>query len=165
MALDHSPDRRHCALVAGQQLGEDKFIIKLLHTWKNEVALDDKAIANEAAEYCRKYPIENLLFSRRTSAAVADRMRPAGIPVLEADGFYPQACDELVSAINSGRLRHRNQEQLTLQMLSAVKLPRGDGGWVFGRRASQSAICAAVASALVTHYATRPSTDVDILIG
>jgi len=127
--------------------------------------LDDKAIANEAAEYCRKYPIENLLFSRRTSAAVADRMRPAGIPVLEADGFYPQACDELVSAINSGRLRHRNQEQLTLQMLSAVKLPRGDGGWVFGRRASQSAICAAVASALVTHYATRPSTDVDILIG
>jgi phage terminase large subunit-like protein len=165
MALDHSPDRRHCALVAGQQLGEDKFIIKLLHTWQNEVALDDKAIANEAAEYCRKYPIENLLFSRRTSASVADRLRPAGIPVLEADGFYPQACDELVSAINSGRLRHRNQEQLTLQMLSAVKLPRGDGGWVFGRRASQSAICAAVAASLVTHYATRPSTDVDILIG
>ena len=84
---------------------------------------------------------------------------------MEADGFYPQACDELISSINSGRLRHRNQEQLNLQMLSAVKLPRGDGGFVFGRRASQSAICAAVASALVAHFATRPSTDVDILIG
>jgi phage terminase large subunit-like protein len=165
MALDHSPDRRHAALVAAQQLPNDQFIIKLLHTWSNDSTLDDKAIANDAAAYCRKYPIEFLAYSRRTSAAVADRMRPAGIPVLEADSFYPQSCDELLSAINSGRLRHRNQEQLNLQMLSAVKLHRGDGGMVLGRRASQSAICAAVASALVTHFATRPSTDVDILIG
>jgi phage terminase large subunit-like protein len=165
MALDHSPDRRHAALVAAQQLPNDQFIVKLLHTWTNDSTLDDKAIANDAAAYCRKYPIEFLAYSRRTSAAVADRMRPAGIPVLEADSFYPQSCDELLSAINSGRLRHRNQEQLNLQMLSAVKLHRGDGGMVLGRRASQSAICAAVASALVTHFATRPSTDVDILVG
>jgi len=165
MALDHSPDRRHAALVAAQQLPNDQFIVKLLHTWTNDSTLDDKAIANDAAAYCRKYPIEFLAYSRRTSAAVADRMRPAGIPVLEADSFYPQSCDELLSAINSGRLRHRNQEQLNLQMLSAVKLHRGDGGMVLGRRASQSAICAAVASALCTHFATRPSTDVDILIG
>ena len=165
MAIDHSPDRRHAALVAAQQLPNDQFIVKLLHTWQNDSTLDDKAIANEAAAYCRKYPIEFLAYSRKTSASVADRMRPAGIPVLEADGFYPQSCDELLSAINSGRLRHRNQEQLNLQILSAVKLHRGDGGMVLGRRASQSAICAAVASALVTHFATRPSTDVDILIG
>ena len=165
MALDHSPDRRHAALVAAQQLPNDQFIVKLLHTWSNDSTLDDKAIANEAAAYCRKYPIEFMAYSRRTSAAVADRMRPAGIPVLEADTFYAQSCDELLSAINSGRLRHRNQEQLNLQMLSAVKLHRGDGGMVLGRRASQSAICAAVASALVTHFATRPSTDVDILVG
>ena len=164
MAMDHSPDRKHAALVAAQQIGDDQFLIKLLHTWQNDLSLDDKAIANDAASYCRKYPIEFLLYSKRTSAAVADRLRPAGIPVMEADGFYPQACDELISAINSGRLRHKNQEQLTLQMLSAVKLPRGDGGFVFGRRASQSAICATVASALVTHFATRPSTDVDILV-
>ena len=165
MAMDHSPDRKHAALVAAQQIGDDQFLIKLLHTWQNDLSLDDKAIANDAAAYCRKYPIEHLLYSKRTSAAVADRLKPAGIPVMEADGFYPQACDELISSINSGRLRHRNQEQLNLQMLSAVKLPRGDGGFVFGRRASQSAICAAVASALVAHFATRPSTDVDILIG
>ena len=165
MALDHSPDRRHAALVAAQQLPNDQFIVKLLHTWQNDSTLDDKAIANDAAAYCRKYPIEFLAYSRRTSGAVADRMRPAGIPVLESDAFYPQSCDELLYAINSGRLSHRNQEQLNLQMLSAVKLHRGDGGMVLGRRASQSAICAAVASALVTHFATRPSTDVDILIG
>ena len=165
MALDHSPDRRHAALVAAQQLDNDKFVIKLLHTWTNELTLDDKAIANDASAYCRKYPIEHLLFSRRTSGAVADRLRHAGIPVQEADAYYPQSVDEFLSAINSGRLRHLNQESLNIQVLSAVKLNRGDGGVVFGRRASQSAICAAVASALVSHFATRPSTDVDIVVG
>ena len=75
-------------------------------------------------------------------------------------------CDEMLGAINSGRLKHTGkQEELTLQMLSAVQLKRGDGGWVIGRRASQSTVCAAVATALVTHFATRPETEVDILIG
>ena len=50
-------------------------------------------------------------------------------------------------------------------MLSAVQLRRGDGGWVIGRRASQAAVCAAVATALVTHFATRPETEIDILVG
>jgi hypothetical protein len=81
------------------------------------------------------------------------------------DADYPQSCDELLGAINSKRLKHRNQAALTEQMLSAVQLRRGDGGWVIGRRASQSAVCAAVAGALVTHFATRPETEIDILVG
>jgi hypothetical protein len=81
------------------------------------------------------------------------------------DAAYPQACDELLGAINSGRLRHKGQTDLTTQILSAVQLRRGDGGWVIGRRASQAAVCAAVAAALVTHFATRPETEIDILVG
>jgi len=81
------------------------------------------------------------------------------------DASYPQSCDELLGSINSGRLRHRSQPELTTQMLSAVQLRKGDGGWVMGRRASQSAIAAAVATALVTHFATRPETEIDILVG
>jgi hypothetical protein len=50
-------------------------------------------------------------------------------------------------------------------MLSAVQLRRGDGGWVIGRRASQTAVCASVATALVTHFATRPETETDIMVG
>jgi hypothetical protein len=50
-------------------------------------------------------------------------------------------------------------------MLSAVQLRRGDGGWVIGRRASQSSVAAAVAAALCTHFATRPETEIDILVG
>ena len=165
MAIDISPDRKHCALVAAQKLGSENFIVKLLHTWENSIQLDDRAIANDAAAYCRKYPIEYLLYSRRTSGAVAARLQPAGIPIHDMDSDYPQSCDELLGAINSGRLKHRNQAGLTEQMLSAVQLRRGDGGWVIGRRASQSAVCAAVAAALCTHYATRPETDIDILVG
>jgi hypothetical protein len=165
MAIDISPDRKHAALVAAQKLGSESFIVKLLHTWENTIQLDDRAIANDAASYCRKYPIEYLLYSRRTSGAVAARMQPAGIPIHDMDSDYPQSCDELLGAINSGRLKHRNQALLTEQILSAVQLRRGDGGWVIGRRASGTAVAAAVASALVTHFATRPETEIDILVG
>jgi hypothetical protein len=165
MAIDISPDRRNAALVAAQKLGSESFVVKLLHTWENTIQLDDRAIANDAASYCRKYPIEYLLYSRRTSGAVAARMQPAGIPIHDMDSDYPQACDELLGAINSGRLKHRNQASLTEQILSAVQLRRGDGGWVIGRRASGTAVAAAVAAALCTHFATRPETEIDILVG
>ena len=165
MAIDCSPDRRFAALVAAQKLGNEQFIVKLLHTWENSVQLDDREIANDAAKYCREYPIEHLLYSRRTSGAVAARMQPAGIPIYDMDSDYPQSCDEMLGAINSGRLKHRGQSELTTQMLSAVQLRRGDGGWVLGRRASQSAIPACVATALVSHFATRPETEIDILVG
>lgn len=165
LAIDLSPDRRHASLVGSQKIGEEKFVVKLLHTWTNELQLDDKAIANELADYARKYPTEYVLYSRKTSGAVAARLAPAGIPIYDMDASYPQACDEMLSAINSGRLKHRGQSQLSEEVLAAVQLRRGDGGWVIGRRASQSVVCGAVAVALVTHFATRPENDLDIMVG
>ena len=79
------------------------------------------------------------------------------------DANYPQACEEMLGAINSQRLKHRGQEELTKQMLSAVALKRGDGGWIIGRRASGTAVCAAVAVSMTTHFATRPEIEIDIL--
>lgn len=165
LAIDLSPDRRHASLVGAQKLGEEKFVVKLLHTWTNELQLDDKAIANELADYARRYPTEYVLYSRKTSGAVAARLAPAGIPVYDMDASYPQACDEMLSAINSGRLRHKGQSQLSEEVLAAVQLRRGDGGWVIGRRASQSVVCGAVAVSLVSHFATRPENDLDIMVG
>ena len=165
LAIDLSPDRRHASLVGAQKLGEEKFVVKLLHTWQNDLQLDDKAIANDLADYARKYPTEYVLYSRKTSAAVAARLAPAGIPIFDMDGVYPQACDEMLSAINSGRLKHRGQPQLSEEVLSAVQLRRGDGGWVIGRRASQSVVTGAVAVSLVSHFATRPENDLDIMVG
>jgi hypothetical protein len=165
LAIDLSPDRKHASLVGAQKLGDETFVVKLLHTWSNELQLDDKAIANDLADYARRYSTEYVLYSRKTSAAVAARLAPAGIAVFDMDGVYAQACDEMLSAINSGRLKHRGQSQLTEEMLSAVQLRRGDGGWVIGRRASQAVVCGAVATALVTHFATRPENDLDIMVG
>jgi phage terminase large subunit-like protein len=164
-AIDLSPDRKHAALVAAQKLGDESFVVKLLHTWKNDLQLDDKAIANDLADYARKYPVEQVLYSRRTAGAVAARLAPAGISIFDMDAAYPQACDEMLSAINSGRLKHRGQAELTQQVLAAVQLKRGDGGWVIGRRASGQIVCGAVAVSLVSHFATRQDNDLDIMVG
>jgi hypothetical protein len=165
LAIDLSPDRKHASLVGAQKIGEENFVVKLLHTWKNDLQLDDKAIANELADYVRKYSTEYVLYSRKSAGAVAARLAPAGIPIFDMDSAYPQSCDELLSAINSNRLKHRGQSQLTEEILAAVQLRRGDGGWVIGRRASNAVVCGAVATALVTHFATRPTHDLDIMVG
>jgi hypothetical protein len=167
LGLDLSPDRRHGALVAAQRIDDERFLVKLLHTWHNPVSLDDKTIANETAPYARRFEnLEALLYSKRTSYAVAMRLTPAGIPTVDIDGSeYAMSCDQLLSAVVSKRLRHTGQVEFTKQVLSASKLPYGDGAWIIGRRASRSAVCATVAAALVTHYATRQETEIDILVG
>ncbi len=78
--------------------------------------------------------------------------------------IYAESCDRWLGAINSHRLQHGGQEELTQQTLSAAKLPFGDGSWIIGRRASRVAVCAAVASALASYFATQPETEVDIQI-
>jgi len=165
LAIDLSPDRKHASLVGAQKIGNEQFVVKLLHSWSNELQLDDREIANELADYARKYSTEYVLYSRKSAGAVASRLAPAGIPVFDMDGSYPQSCDEMLSAINSNRLKHRGQSQLTEEILAAVQLRRGDGGWVIGRRASNAVVCGAVAVALVTHFATRPDNDLDIMVG
>ena len=165
LAIDLSPSIKEAALVASQRLEGDKFQVILLQTWHNPANLDDKAMANDVAEWVRKYPVQLVAYSARTASAVASRLKPAGIRVEPIDGLdYAQSCDELLGAISSQRLAHSGQDELTKQCLSAVKLPFGDGGWVMGRKVSNVTICGAIASALATHYATMAESGVDIQI-
>jgi len=165
LAIDLSPSRKEAALVASQRLEGDKFQVILLQTWHNPANLDDKAMANDVAEWVRKYPVQLVAYSARTASAVAARLAPAGIRVEPIDGLdYAQSCDELLGSISSQRLAHSGQEELTKQCLSAVRLPFGDGGWVMGRKVSNTTICGAIASALATHYATMTESGVDIQI-
>lgn len=167
LGIDVSPNRRDAALVAAQQIDDERFFVKLLHTWHNPINLDDRAIANDIAPYTKQYLVETVAYSKRTASAIAARLVPAGIPISDIDGaLYGQACDELLGAITSKRLRHDpKQTELSKQILSAARLPFGDGGWTIGRRASQSTVTACVAVALVTHYATRPPMDLDFMVG
>jgi phage terminase large subunit-like protein len=165
MAIDLSPDRKHASLVAGQRIEGDRFMVALLQTWFNPVSIDDKQMANDIAPWVRKFPVNYVAYSKSTAGAVAARLAPAGIPVYEINAQdYQQSCDEFVSAVSSARIVHEGQEELDKQVLSAVKLQRGDGGWVMGRKAS-GIICGAVSAAMVTHFATRAETEVDIQIG
>jgi len=166
LGLDLSPDRKFGALVATQKLSGEKFNLVLLHTWSNDYSLNDLAIANDIAPYVRKYNTQTVAYSKRTAQAVASRLVPAGIPITDMDGaIYAESCDRWLGAINSHRLQHGGQDELTQQTLSAAKLPFGDGSWVIGRRASRVAVCAAVASALATYFATQPETEIDIQVG
>lgn len=165
MAMDLSPDRKHAALLGAQQSG-DNFIVVLLATFSNPVNIDDRQMANEVAEWVRKYPTETVAYSRQTAGAVASRLAPAGISTTAIDGaVYGQSCDEMLSGITSGRLIHANQTELNQQVLSAVKLPFKDGGWYLGRKASGAIICATVAMAMVSHFATRAETELDVFSG
>jgi phage terminase large subunit-like protein len=165
LGLDLSPDRKFGALVAAQRLSGERFYIQLLHTWSNDYSLNDLAVANDIAPYVRKYNTQTVSYSKRTSQAVASRLSSAGIQVTDMDGaIYAESCDRWLGAINSHRLQHSGQEELTQQTLSAAKLPFGDGSWIIGRRASRVAVCASVASALVTYFATQPETETDIQI-
>jgi phage terminase large subunit-like protein len=163
--LDLSPDRKFGALVATQKLPGERFNLVLLHTWSNDYSINDLAVANDIAPYVRKYNVKTVAYSKRTAQAVASRLVPAGIPITDMDGaIYAESCDRWLGAINSHRLQHGGQEELTQQTLSAAKLPYGDGSWIIGRRASRVAVCAAVASALATYFATQVETEVDIQI-
>ncbi len=166
LGLDLSPDRKFGALVATQKLPGERFNLVLLHTWSNDYSLNDLAVANDIAPYVRRYNTQTVAYSKRTAQAVASRLVPAGIPITDMDGaIYAESCDRWLGAINSHRLQHGGQEELTQQTLSAAKLPFGDGSWVIGRRASRVAVCAAVASALATYFATQPETEIDIQVG
>ena len=165
LGLDLSPDRKHGALVATQKLPGERFNLVLLHTWSNDFSINDLAVANDIAPYVRKYNTQTVAYSKRTARAIASRLVPAGIPITDMDGsIYAESCDRWLGAINSHRLQHGGQEELTQQTLSAAKLPYGDGSWIIGRRASKVAVCAAVASALATYFATQPETEIDIQI-
>lgn len=167
MGIDLAPDRKAGALVAAQRdpSQEGKFIVALLHTWASNTTLNDIMLANEIAEYVRKYPVDQVAYSTYTSAAVASRLKPAGIPVIAIDGAdYALACDMLLSAIASGRLIHGNQPELTKQALAAVKLPKGDGGFVLGRKVSNATIAATVGIAMTTFFAGKTEGDDDIVI-
>jgi phage terminase large subunit-like protein len=167
MAIDLTPDRKAAALVGAQKIDgqEGHYRVALLGTWTNDKTLDDRQLANDIGDWVAKFNTQVVAYSARTSGAVAARLKPAGIRVEPIDGIdYAQSCDMMLSAIAAKRLHHINQPELTRQVLSAVKLPQGDGGWIMGRKVSNATIAAAVATAMVSSFATRSESEIDIFV-
>ena len=75
-------------------------------------------IGEWAIQNLRKYNVQTVAYSKRTAQAVASRLVPAGIPITDMDGaIYAESCDRWLGAINSHRLQHGGQEELTQQTL------------------------------------------------
>jgi len=164
LAVDVSIDRRHAALVAVQQLPDDRLGVHLLDTWQADGAIDELQIAGAIAPLARKLQARSIAFDRYTAAGIASRLASVGLPVGDCSGAqFAQACDELLSSMVHGRLVHAGQDTLTEHVLACVKKPVSDGGWRIVRRQSAGPIAAAVALAMATHYALQPLPRADIM--
>lgn len=157
LGIDVTPDRRHAALVAVQQLDEGRLGVHLLETWEADGAVDDLAIAQAVAPIARKVRARSIAFDRYTAGAIAARLVSAGLPVgdCSSSAFY-QACDETLSAMVAKRLVHGGQQTLTDHVLACARKQGSDGGWRIVRRSSAGTIAAAVAMVMAVHYAARP---------
>ena len=165
LAFDLTPRRDRCALVAAQ-IVDGKIAVGLLHEFDSQTALDDLQIANAIGPWVRKYDVSHVSFSKNTGASVAARLQSAGIQCKAVDGReFAQACDEMLGAMENGRLVHADQNNFNKAIASCARVNFSDGGWIIGRRASNDNATAAVACAMAIHDASKPIADVDILIG
>jgi len=155
LALDVSPDRRTAALVAVQAAEDgDQLDAVLVDTWHADGAVDDLTIATEVAEVAEQLDARLVAYDRYTASAVAQRLQRAGVAVAEVSGpLFVQACDQLLTAMVTGRLRHPGQAALTDHVLAAARKPAADGGWRIVRARSAGPIPAAVALAMAVHHA------------
>ena len=167
LAIDVTPDRRHAALVAVQKLDDDENIgVHLLETWEADGAIDDLAIAGAVAKHARDLNARVVGFDRYTAAGIAARIAQVGLPVADCSGIaFSTACDELLGAMVSGRLKHAGQETLSEHVLSSARKWTSDGGWRIVRRQSAGPVAAAVALAIATHYAIQPLPKAELYIG
>lgn len=154
LAVDVSLDRRSAALVAVQAVPDtEQLAAVLVDTWHADGAVDDLTIATDVAEVAEQLDARLVAYDRWTGSSIAQRLQHAGIAVADVSGpLFAQACDQLLGAMVSGRLRHPGQAELTDHVLAAARKPAADGGWRIVRARSGGPIPAAVALAMGVHH-------------
>ena len=153
LAVDFTWDRTGAYLVGGQKLDDDRIAIGLIQEWKSDASMDVMPIAGVVAEWAKKYQARGVAMLRDGGLHLAPILTQSRIPVsvLQQPSFA-QACDEMLSAMNGGRLVHKGQALLTDHIQNVARVPFGETGWRIGRKDSTSPVQAAVASALVIHH-------------
>ena len=127
----------------------------------DEGVIDDVKIASDVAEIMRKFATVILGYDRWTAGAVASRLASARFAVADTSGsVFAQACDEVLTGLNSKRLMHTGHDTLTAHFMACVRKPAADGGWRVVRKDSHTNISAAVASIIAVHHASKTHQDV-----
>lgn len=162
LAFDVTPRRNQASLVAAQVI-DGKIALGLVQTFDSDTALDDLTIANAVADWAKAYDVTEIAYSKNTGQAVAARLLAAGIQTTAIDGrAFAMACDQMLSAMEHGRLRHKDEVTFNKHISACARIPFAEGGWLIGRRASNANVTGAVAAAMAISLASKPTSDTDI---
>lgn len=160
MAVDIAPHRRTGVLVGAQLLESGKIAVGIMQMWRADYSVEDTVIASEVAEWARKYRAQVIAYDRYATASIAAKLAHSGFITEDIIGArFAQACDELLSSITHSKLVHSGETELQDQLNSCASKPVGsDGaGWRIVRKESAGdTISAAIALAMVVHFAVRP---------
>jgi phage terminase large subunit-like protein len=163
LAFDVTPRRNQASLVAAQMI-DGKIALGLVQTFDSDNALDDLTIANAVADWAKAYDVTQIAYSKNTGQAVAARLQAAGIMTTAIDGrAFAMACDQMLSAMEHGRLRHKDEVTFNKHISACARIPFAEGGWLIGRRASNANVTGAVAAAMAISLASKPFSDADVI--
>ena len=163
LAFDVTPRRNQASLVASQII-DGKIALGLVQTFDSDTALDDLTIANAVADWAKAYDVTEIAYSKNTGQAVAARLLAAGIMTTAIDGrAFAMACDQMLSAMEHGRLRHKDEVTFNKHISACARIPFAEGGWLIGRRASNANVTGAVAAAMAISLASKPIADIDVI--
>lgn len=154
--LDVSPSRRRADLVGVQWLPNGKIGFAIAQSWTTDTVIDDLRVADETAEIVRKFNTHLVAYDKWTAANVAQRLHGAGIKCVDTSGAaFAQACDEMLTGLNSGRLIHDGDPELIKHFNACAKRESPTGGWRVIRGNSSSDITAAVAAIMGVFHANK----------
>jgi phage terminase large subunit-like protein len=163
-SVDVTPDRRRADLVGAQELPDGRIGFTIAQSWEATQAVDDLAIASDIAEILRQFNTQLVAFDKWTSGAIAQRMASAGFVVVESSGsIFAQACDEMLTGLNSQRLIHDGNAELVAHFNACAKKNTGDGGWRVIRNGSATHISAACAAIMAVHHANKIQTEPSVM--
>lgn len=160
-SIDVSPDRKRADLVGAQHLPNGKIGFAIAQSWEADGAVDDVAIASEVSQIVRQFESHVIAYDKWSASSIALRLQSAGFRVQDITAAtFAQACDEMMTGLNSGRLAHDGNPDLMKHFNACAKRPASDGGWRVIRNGSASHISAACASIMATYSANaNPEED------
>ena len=155
-SIDVSPNRRRADLVGAQHLPDGRIGFAIAQSWEADSAVDDVAIAGDVAGIVRQFQSHVIAYDKWAAASIASRLAQAGFRVADSTGsVFAQACDEMLTGLNSTRLVHDGNPELMQHFNACAKRAAADGGWRVIRNGSNSSISAACAAIMAVYQANK----------
>lgn len=154
LCLDVSLDSLHATLCAAAQIDEKVVHVEVVKAWDGMGCTQD--LRAELPGWIHRVKPRALgWFPNGPAAALAADLGkvprpgwpPAGVVIEELRGEMTAVCMGFAEQVLGGAVEHPDDELLSLHILSAEKLPRGDG-WVFSRKFGQCDAAYAAAGAV-----------------